>query len=676
MDEEQRSGRLSRTKALCALVAIFLAAAGLRLYGLHDLSPPGLEHDEVANWLIDRSILAGRHAVYFAEAYGHEAGFHYVQAAFVGLLGDHALALRLPAAFAGLLGVAVTYALARLLFGRGVGLIAAGLLAVLFWPVFYSRLGLRVILLPPLSGLSAYFWWRGWRWAPAARNLPSARSSPDALGDTQTESASLRYLALAGLFAGLSLHTYMAARVVPVFYLLFVGYLALFHRRGLRSRWRGVALFWLALIIVALPLVAFLLANPGAEYRISEIDAPLRALFAGNLRPVVDNSVDILGMFGWRGDPLWRQNVAFWPVFDPLIAAFFYGCLAFFVLRFRNIRHAFLLLWILTAFIPSIVTIDAPSSIRIGNILPVLTILPAIVMHSLGHLSTETEGLSTAVKRRWLPFLGIALVLLFHLARTVWAVYFVWPANPEVQFVWQEALTEAAFYLDALDDAGSVAVGGWTPETMDPPTMELALRREDLALRFFHPEQAVLLPAGALGETARLVYPTILPPHRALQAQLDRWGMTSSYSNAFTAYELDALPSPAPHFPAAVSFGQELVFRGHTFFEGCRPAAAGPCQIVTFWRVVGPAAGPRRFFLHAVTDDGEIAATGDGLGAPAVHWRPGDLIVQRHQLEVDAIAPYTLNLGVYNPETGRRLLTDAGADHAILKQAGERSSDS
>lgn len=481
------------------------------------------------------------------------------------------------------------------------------------------------------------------------------------------EGAATGYLALAGLFAGLSLHTYMAARVVPIFYLLFVGYLALFHRRALRRCWRSVAFFWLALIVVALPLAVFLLANPGAEFRISEIDAPLRALFAGNVRPVVDNFVDILGMFGWRGDPLWRQNVAFWPVFDPLIAAFFYGCLAFFLFRFRNIRHAFLLLWVLTAFVPSVVTINAPSTIRISNILPVLTILPAIVMHSMGYLSTERDELSTTVKRKWLPFVGVLLILIFHLARTGWGLFVVWPANAEVQFVWQEALIDAAAYLDEVPDAGPVAVGGWTPETMDPPTVALSLRRDDLALRFFHPEQALLLPAAAPGETARIVHPAILSPHPALQAQLDRWGITGSRRNAFTVYEFDAPPDPAPDYPAAVSFGEELLFLGHTFREGCRPAGSAPCQILTYWRVTGPAAGPRRIFLHAVTEEGAIAATGDALGAPAAQWQVGDLLVQRHEVAIDTIEPYTLNLGVYNPETSRRLLTETGAEQVTLQ---------
>jgi putative effector of murein hydrolase len=38
----------------------------------------------------------------------------------------------------------------------------------------------------------------------------------------------------------------------------------------------------------------------------------------------VENGIKILGMFGWSGDPLWRQNVAGMPVFEPVVAVLFY----------------------------------------------------------------------------------------------------------------------------------------------------------------------------------------------------------------------------------------------------------------------------------------------------------------------------------------------------------------
>ena len=107
------------------------------------------------NWLINRSIIDGNHAVYFPQAYGHEAGFHYFQTAGLLLLGDNALALRLPAAFLGILSVAVTYRFCRALGQRRwSALIGMAVVGTTFFPVFYSRLGLRAISLPMVAGLA------------------------------------------------------------------------------------------------------------------------------------------------------------------------------------------------------------------------------------------------------------------------------------------------------------------------------------------------------------------------------------------------------------------------------------------------------------------------------------------------------------------------------------------
>ncbi|MCA9983339.1 MAG: glycosyltransferase family 39 protein, partial [Anaerolineales bacterium] len=245
------------------MVLLLLLGAALRLSGLNNGSPPGLEHDEVANWLIDQGILAGQHGVYFTAAYGHEAGFHYWQTLFVGLLGDNALALRLPAAFAGLLLLAVSYALARRLFGGRTALLHVALLATLFYPVFYSRLGLRAISLPLVAGLALYSFWRGLQ-APAPR--------------------ANRWLAVAGLMAGLALYTYLAARALPFFFAAYLVYLAIWHRPLLKQKLPGLILFALLFALVAWPLWQFLRLNPGAETRVDEVRAPLDALLAGDLR--------------------------------------------------------------------------------------------------------------------------------------------------------------------------------------------------------------------------------------------------------------------------------------------------------------------------------------------------------------------------------------------------------
>ncbi len=163
MSERPHSSFITPHSSLIwTIIGILLIAAALRIVGVTQLSPPGITHDEVAHWLINQQILAGEHAIYFTDAYGHEAGYHYWQTLLGALMGDNALALRLASVYLGLIGVSVSFVLARKLFGWQVGIVAMGITAVLFFPVFYSRLGLRAISLPVFSGLSAYFWWRAW----------------------------------------------------------------------------------------------------------------------------------------------------------------------------------------------------------------------------------------------------------------------------------------------------------------------------------------------------------------------------------------------------------------------------------------------------------------------------------------------------------------------------------
>ncbi len=657
------------------LVAILLIAAALRLYGLNNTSPPGLEHDEVAHWIINQDILAGNHGLYFAEAYGHEAGFHYLQTGFMVLLGDNALILRLPSAYAGLLLVAVSFALARRLFGLQSALLAAGLMAVLFWPVFYSRLALRAIALPLLSGLSAYFWWRGWLAQDRSTTESSQERMPSkrlGLPFRQRWRMHLAWFSLSGLLAGLTFYTYMASRAIPIFFLLFVLYLWLFERQGFRQNRAGVLLFFAAYAIVAAPLAIYLLSNSGVEYRISEVDAPLRALADGNLRPALENGLKIMAMFGFRGDPLWRQNVALLPVFDLITALFFTIGLLISLWRWRQTRYAFLILWLFTSAIPSILTIDAPSSIRIINALPVLGIFPVIgleVIHLFNRLSTVSTKLSPVFRQN--AAIGLLFLLfMLNIGRTWRSIFQIWPANREVQFVWQKALTDAAGYLDASGDDSPVAIGGWTPDTMDPPTMELTLRREDLSLRYFDPGRAVIIPDNGTSQPGdgiggRIVHPSALPLHPALSKELASLGIDAQPLGTFTYYEVSGSVIDLFDIEPEASFGQEIALLSHDL-----RSSADSLELKTIWRVVRPTDGDRRIFFHLLDEAGNIAAQDDGLGAPAQHWQAGDIIIQHHAIKLPASPDhFEARVGVYDPQSGARLLTGEGAEFVTVGPA-------
>ena len=651
--------RVAESRALYILIVIMLVAAALRAVGIVELSPPGLEHDEVAHWLINRDILDGNHALYFAEAYGHEAGFHYLQTPFIALLGDNILALRLPSVFTGILLVSLCYSLARKLFDLKTALVAAALLAVLFWPVFYSRLALRPISLPLLSGASLYFWWQGW-----TKGLGPENGSKTSKGLTP----SWLFIISAAL-AGLSLYTYMASRVVPIFYILYSLYLFMFHRVQFRINWRWIAQFFIVFLLVSAPLVIFLLSNPGVESRLSEVNQPLVSLLDGDIRPILDNAIKIIAMFGVRGDPLWRQNIAFLPVFEPVVALFFYIGVGISLWRFKESRHALLLLWLFTSLIPSLVTIDAPSSIRIINALPIITIFPVIgleVIHYLGRLSTVSTKLSTKFWRN-VTIISLSLVFFIYIGRTAFGVFSTWSADDEVSFVWQKAFADSAAFLDSSGANGPAAIAGWTPETMDPPTMELSLQREDLSLRFFDPSNSLILPAAAVDSPLRIIRPTVLPLNPTLETSLVDLGFEAQEMGSFTLYDHNQIQAVQPEIYYRASFGEELLFLGYDLTGPCE--VGGECQLTTYWQVLSPVDEPRSIFLHLVDGSGEIITQDDALGAPPVHWREGDLLLQLLSIDIPPDAkPAALNLGLYHPVTGERVSLPDGSEFLQLKE--------
>ena len=70
---------------------------------------------------------------------------------------------------------------------------------------------------------------------------------------------------------------------MPLIYLLFVGYLFWRDRELIKANWKALAIFFAAALLVALPLVIFLLTHPGAETGRAFQTEPIRALLQGDL---------------------------------------------------------------------------------------------------------------------------------------------------------------------------------------------------------------------------------------------------------------------------------------------------------------------------------------------------------------------------------------------------------
>jgi hypothetical protein len=99
--------------------------------------------------------------------------------------------------------------------------------------------------------------------------------------------------------------------------------------------------------------------------------------------------------------------------------------------------------------------------------------------------------------------------------------------------------------------------------------------------------------------------------------------------------------------------------------------------LLTYWHVVTTPSPPLKSFVHLMAaGSDQPVAQNDGLGSPPDTWRPGDLIVRWHAIDLPPDVPtgssnlYQPQVGWYNPETGQRLLLQSDgvtlADHLWL----------
>ncbi len=113
-----------------------------------------------------------------------------------------------------------------------------------------------------------------------------------------------------------------------------------------------------------------------------------------------------------------------------------------------------------------------------------------------------------------------------------------------------------------------------------------------------------------------------------------------------------------------------LTLSGPLAFLGYRLEAVGAAPgetlaLWTYWSVVGDPDSPLSLMAHLLDREGQAVAVGDGLGAPLENWREGDIIVQRHILEI----PPTATSGTYWVQTGAYAL--AGLERLAVTSDGQ-----
>ena len=661
--------QLSRRTEWLLLIAILLIAMFLRLYRL-DAIPPGLTHDEAGHGHDAVAILHGARPIYETVGYGREPLYDYVVAGLMALIGPASFALRLASVISGLGTLAITFAWMRLAFDSPTALAAVALQAASFWSLATSRQALRSSLLPALFTFAVYLFW-------------CSTYRPKTLPGELPPRVSRWPMVLLALSIGATLYTYIPARVMWIVFPVFLIYLGFCHRVTFRRVWLATLIAVVVGLLLFAPLSLYLQAHPGAEQRLTMLDAPLQALQTGDVAVILNRawSGAMAFFIPGQGDDFLAYTIPGRPFFDPLTGALFLVGLVIGLARWREPEYAFSLIWFLVGILPMLAT-GAPASItRSIAALPVAFLFPALAVVEGARWAATRWG-AWATRVIWLGYVVLVIITAAVSARD----YFAWGESPDVRAAYQHTLVEIARYLDAQSQNGTVAISTVYPQAPhDPYVFEMSLRRSDLATRWFDARAAMLIPAEP---SARLIVPasTPLDTYFADLAGLRVRERVTLRSNdldpSFVVYDweppvtLNALRERAQSQSANVGNVVQLI--GYDLLTPqVKPGDA--IELITLWQVTDPQ--PVRdtglvLFTHALNAAGGVAGQEDRLDAPTWDWQPGDVIAQLHRFTVpsDVTGRLIIEAGAYTPNDLTRLpvlVNGAAVSDRVLLQPVE-----
>jgi 4-amino-4-deoxy-L-arabinose transferase-like glycosyltransferase len=415
------------------LALITLLALSLRVYRLNAI-PLGLHSDEGFNGYEARRVLEERRPfVFFEEELGEEPMHIHLVALFFALFGQSPFVIRLTSAAIGTITVPLLYLLTKEIFRseRGeraashMGLMSALWLALSYWHLNYSRLGMEPITLPLMITATAFLFWRARR------------------------TGRVLFYALCGLMLGLTMYTYRASRLVPFVFLLYVCCCLLLTRRLDRR----LLLNWVVLFGVALtafmPLGYFALTHFDIYFsRAADVSILNPEYNQGSpIRALLTSTAKTAASFLVLPDPNWRQNPAQRPLLDSLTGLLFVVGLALTVRGWRKPSYLFLLVWLAVMLLPAVLSLSGvPHSSRSIGLLPLACILPAVGLQEALEWSKSCS--SRATLSRLVLALGV-LVFLVTGVSTCNDYFNAWD-SPELPAAFDVAFVEAAQTMNEL----------------------------------------------------------------------------------------------------------------------------------------------------------------------------------------------------------------------------------
>jgi 4-amino-4-deoxy-L-arabinose transferase-like glycosyltransferase len=340
---------------------IFALGIFMRIYHV-DSIPPGLHGDEAWSGIEAVEILEGRpYTPYSPNVYGQTTLYFYFVAFLFKLLGVTPVAIRLVSVVFGILTIPAFYLLARKACSAEVALCASFLLAVSRWHITLSRIGMMMVLGSFFAVLTFYY-------------LLRALDSKYTLD-----------FVLSGVFLSFGLNGYMAFRLIPFVFILFLCFLLSRYKEQIVGNVKGLALFFASALVTITPLALYALCNWDIFMgRVGAINIFKDHTFTESMYLWGDNIRATLLMFNYEGSVWPHKNLPGEQMLDPIIAIFFVLGLALALYRWHARTNFLLLCWFGVALLPGFLSLPAADPFR-TIIAPMITGSPLNTILSLIH---------------------------------------------------------------------------------------------------------------------------------------------------------------------------------------------------------------------------------------------------------------------------------------------------
>ncbi|MCA9960560.1 MAG: hypothetical protein KC443_16075, partial [Anaerolineales bacterium] len=468
-----------------------------------------------------------------------------------------------------------------------------------------------------------------------------------------------------------------------------------------RRQWRQWGVMLLLALLLALPLLMTLGQQPEAEGRVAELAVPLVAARQGDFGPLWEHVITTLAMFHNNGDGEWLYNIPQRPIFGVIGALFFWLGVALAVyetmrsvvravsgvwrqrsyppdvsIRADALGSTFLLLWWLAGISPAFISVPPASLGHTIMAQPAVYLLAALPVWKI---STHTWG-GEKSRRQWLLPVLLAALLVGSIAWRDLPDYFVnWTQRGMVRFLYRADIHEVAAYLNetnALSGNEAQAVDDGSPLTDFGITGLLAGPWDKIALQIDLDEATAVSPRWYNPERALLLQPAL---------SFHGWpNVTEAYADAYLPASVSRGEYQLSQVTRTLNQDESVCFVNGLCWATAvydpdrgilelgwwvkTPLVLPEMPLISNPPPPGVYSGPRLAVFGQLWDGQDNFLAGDdGLWVDPYTLQPGDQFVQQHRPQLAAgMVAETAVLGLYDPMTGERILTEDGREYVRL----------